>query len=263
MNLNAINDTIVFISEPEKVDMADDWYEYATLNHFWIKGRFNAIKKHLPLEISNTRFLEIGCGNGMIIKQLETNYSNLIIDGCDLNLKALHKVDNVKGILYCLNIYDKPSELMKKYDGILLMDVIEHIEDDYSFLNLATSYLKLKGLVIINVPALNFLFSDYDKVAGHKRRYSKKMIMQLFEKNNIEAISISYWGLTLLPIAILRKFILKIVSRKNVIKQGFQPPLRLLNFLLGICLMIENYLFSSPGLGTSIIAIGRLRKSND
>ena len=61
-----------------------------------------------------------------------------------------------------------------KFDTIIYLDVLEHIKDDKKeFLN---SYAKLNhgGSLIINVPAFNFLFSDFDRSVGHYKRYVKK-----------------------------------------------------------------------------------------
>jgi 2-polyprenyl-3-methyl-5-hydroxy-6-metoxy-1,4-benzoquinol methylase len=63
-----------------------------------------------------------------------------------------------------------------KFDSILYIDVIEHIEKDVEELRLATSFLKAGGYLIILVPAHQFLFSDFDKAIGHYRRYNKSML---------------------------------------------------------------------------------------
>jgi 2-polyprenyl-3-methyl-5-hydroxy-6-metoxy-1,4-benzoquinol methylase len=260
MEKNMTTREIELISDPEKVDMADDWYDFAEPNHFWIRGRYNALEKLLPgaIDYSTCRFLEIGCGNGLIIDQFE-RFLNTTVDGCDLNLLALNKITNLKGDLYCLNIFDKPEKLLNKYDGILLMDVIEHIDDDSAFLKTATKYLKKGGLVIINVPSINFFYSRYDIAAGHKRRYSKKMMKNLFDKNDIELVRISYWGLTLVPIVLLRKLLLRIVNNNDTIKNGFKPPNETFNKVLDKILRWETKLVKSPFIGTSLIAIGRIR----
>ena len=62
--------------------------------------------------------------------------------------------------------------LLHAYDMILLMDVIEHIDDDVGFLTAALKHLKSDGVVVINVPAHMSFYSKYDEVAGHKRRYN-------------------------------------------------------------------------------------------
>jgi SAM-dependent methyltransferase len=259
MEMNT-NDNIRILSNPEKVDMADDWYQFADLNHFWIDSRFRAIKSKIKKEDIGENVFEIGCGHGAIIKQFEEGF-NVCVDGCDLNIYALNQIRNVKGKIFCLDIYEKHEELLDKYDTVLLMDVIEHIEDDFLFLENSIKFIKRGGIVIINVPALNMLFSKYDLVAGHKRRYNKKMLQELFTKCGVEEISVSYWGFMLIPIAIIRKLMLKFVAKEKVISTGFHPPNNLSNRILNLILKAENKILNSPPIGTSLIGIGRVKRS--
>ncbi|MEQ8909969.1 MAG: methyltransferase domain-containing protein [Vicingaceae bacterium] len=250
---------IIELSTPEVVDMADDWYVHATTSHFWIKSRYRALKNcAIFKKIAKPRFFEIGCGNGAIINQFEGDL-DAVVDGCDLNMFALEQIKEEKGNVYCLNIYDKPKELIAKYDGIILMDVIEHIDDDADFVRTGMSYSKPGGYVLINVPALNKLFSRYDTAAGHKRRYTKKMLRELFDKCGLEEVRIQYWGFSLLPIALIRKVVLAFVSKENIIATGFKPPTSFVNKLFNSILKLENGLLKSPPIGTSLIAIGKIK----
>ena len=70
---------------------------------------------------------------------------------------------------------DMPKEA---YDAILYIDVIEHIEDDYTELQRAASKLKQGGRLIIIVPAHNWLFSPFDEAIGHYRRYNKQRLAE-------------------------------------------------------------------------------------
>ncbi len=251
------------ISSPEEVDMTDDYYQFATKEHFWIKARFNAAMRNDEVKsLRNKRLLEIGCGNGVVMNQLEEKYQT-IVDGCDLNMFALEQVGEVNGRLFCLNIFDRPKELLGSYDGILLMDVIEHIEDHVEFLKTCAEYLKEGGFILINVPALNSLFSEYDVLNGHKRRYNKKMMRKLFASCDIEEGRIFYWGFILYPLLYLRKLILKLRSKRNPITLGFKPPNRIVNILFDKLLAIENSIIKSPIFGTSLVGFGRIRSSKD
>ena len=253
-----INPGIVCLSQPEQVDMADAWYEFAQANHFWIKSRFRAIQSQLKGYAVGKRFLEIGCGHGVVITQFEDAYGTTV-DGCDLNMLALNQVKNTKGTIYCLDIYDQPEQLLERYDGVLLLDVIEHIDDHAHFLKTGLRYAKTGGLVIINVPALNTLFSKYDTAAGHKRRYTKKTMRKLLEDCGVEDIKMAYWGFSLLPIAVIRKFILRFVREEKIIATGFKTPGEFSNHVLNALLKTENALLKKPPLGTSLIAIGRVK----
>ena len=53
------------------------------------------------------------------------------------------------------------------YDTILYLDVLEHIEDHEKEILKAFGSLKKNGYLVINVPAFQFLYSDFDKHVGH------------------------------------------------------------------------------------------------
>lgn len=65
------------------------------------------------------------------------------------------------------------------FDGIVYIDVLEHIEQDREELRRAAQHLKKGGRLILLAPAHNFLFSAFDQSLGHFRRYSKKTLLEL------------------------------------------------------------------------------------
>jgi SAM-dependent methyltransferase len=257
--MSKINEKIEILSPSDKVDMADDWYQFASLDHFWMKSRFRELESRLTKENIGSRLLEIGCGHGAVIKQFEDRF-DVEVDGCDLNILALNQIKETRGRVLCLDIFDKPKDLLGKYDGVILLDVIEHIDNDLVFLENSLTYAKNGGLIIINVPALNSLFSKYDTEAGHKRRYNKRMIRELFTICNIEEVSVSYWGFSLIPIAVLRKIILNFVKKERIISSGFKTPNQTVNKVLNWILVLENKFIKSPIIGTSLLAIGRVNR---
>jgi SAM-dependent methyltransferase len=62
------------------------------------------------------------------------------------------------------------------FDGILYIDVLEHIEADAAELARATSHLKPNGTLAILAPALPWLFTPFDAAVGHYRRYTKNSL---------------------------------------------------------------------------------------
>lgn len=64
-----------------------------------------------------------------------------------------------------------------RFDGILLLDVIEHVEDDRGFLDeLVEHSLADGGWVLVGVPAYQALFSAHDRALRHHRRYSPRQL---------------------------------------------------------------------------------------
>ncbi|MDA8744936.1 class I SAM-dependent methyltransferase, partial [Rubripirellula amarantea] len=64
----------------------------------------------------------------------------------------------------------------KKFDTILYIDVLEHIEQDAEELRLAARHLNPGGYLVVMSPAHPWLYSPFDKALGHFRRYTKQSL---------------------------------------------------------------------------------------
>jgi len=249
------------ISVPKIVSMENSWYELADPKHFWMRWRFKIIHKNIHKFInSQTKILEIGCGNGAVMKQFHDSI-HCVIDGCDINADAFKEMHSIPGNVFLYDIYDQNPDLIKKYDIVLLLDVIEHLDNDQEFLEKALMHLKQGGLIVMSVPAKKFLYSNYDLLIGHKRRYNIKSINQLFRTLNVDVIQVKYWGFLLLPLLIVRKLYLDLFHIRNNVRAGFKPPNQFINRILLFGMKLETAWFSTVIVGTSIFAIGR--KKND
>ena len=223
-----------YISKPMQVSMADSWFDTTNTRHFWMQLRFGAMKKlftgYLP---ENGNFLEIGCGNCVFRDQVEENLK-LSIDACDLNEFALKKAKNGKGKVMVYDIMEQNPKLIGKYDGIFMMDVIEHIEDHVSFVKAAARHVKPGGIIIINVPAFMSLYGKYDIAQGHFRRYTFKTMNDFLLKLNSELdfLKMSYWGGFMYPVLVARNFVLKFKKDNEVVETGFAPHSKLSNAIL-------------------------------
>lgn len=144
--------------------------------HNWKNYYAKFITKHLKNDV-----LEVGAGIG------ETTYS--LCDGTQKSWVCVEPDEKLikelilkkeSGYLPSLieiklgTLDDLDGE--RKFDAILYIDVIEHIENDHDELRKASSFLKPGGKLIVLVPAHNYLYSEFDKSIGHFRRYNKKML---------------------------------------------------------------------------------------
>ncbi|MBO6979381.1 MAG: class I SAM-dependent methyltransferase [Prochlorococcus marinus XMU1428] len=99
----------------------------------------------------------------------------------------------------------------KKFDLILLADVLEHIPNDSSALNYLLSLLSDNGILLVYVPACQFLFSTFDSSIGHFRRYSIPTLMQIIPpKSSIKCIK--YFDSVGFILSLLNKLFLKSAS---------------------------------------------------
>jgi len=204
---------------------------------------------------STYNVVEIGCGNAYVINYLEDN-TKWNIDGVDINIEALNQGKITRGNLLFYNINEKKEEYRERYDIIFLLDVIEHIKDDYSFIQDILFHLKPGGYIIINVPALQQFYSHYDLMVSHQRRYSKKELINLFKKSHLNVKDTRYWAVCLVPLLFLRKLILaKKPDAKGTVKIGFKPPSKVVNKLFIFLSAIERAIIKKPLFGASLMSI--------
>ncbi len=71
-------------------------------------------------------------------------------------------------------LQDLPTE--EKFDTLLYIDVLEHIEDDRAELRAALAHLASGGRIIVLSPAHPWLFTPFDRALGHFRRYTKESL---------------------------------------------------------------------------------------
>ena len=78
-----------------------------------------------------------------------------------------------------------------RFDTILYIDVLEHIEDDVVELRAAAAHLVEGGHLCIVVPAHERLYSEFDRMIGHYRRYDRDSLEQCIG-GNLERIELRY-----------------------------------------------------------------------
>ena len=245
---------ITYVSAPMEVSMADKWYEIATVEHFWIRRRFEVLRKLAGDLISSAKEIaEIGCGNGLLQRQIEDAYGRPVV-GCDLNEYALKRNLSRQSPILCYDIFEKSKTLEKRFDVIFLFDVLEHITGEAAFLDALKFHLAPAGRIVVNVPAGQWAYSAYDVAAGHVRRYSIQRLREAIEPLNLNIERWSYWGLPLVPPLVLRKAWLWGQSDKDrIISQGFDSRNRFIDQCLHFLSECEP--IPQKILGTSLLAV--------
>jgi cyclopropane fatty-acyl-phospholipid synthase-like methyltransferase len=246
--------TITYLSPPAEVSMADRWFEVASIDHFWIRRRFEVFRKLAGALVGTAREIaEIGCGHGLLQLQIEQAYHREVT-GFDLNEVALKQSVSRLSAVNCYDIFQRDSGLRGKFDLIFLFDVLEHITDEDSFLNALLFHLAPGGRIAVNVPAGMWAYSIYDIAVGHVRRYSIRSLREVAKRNHLEIVECTYWGLPLLPTLALRKLWLLGKHDKNkIISAGMDSRGGVINWLLGSVSQCEP--IPQTFSGTSLMAV--------
>ena len=191
------------------MDLREHQKSIRTERHPWESSRVKALKTMLTVFgrlPSPLYILDIGCGDGYLIKELSKYFGQAKIDAIDLNLSE-EQIKHFSKNISKINFHNSYNALTKYgYHLILMNDVIEHVKNDKEFIeNIISKYAASEALVCITAPAFNWLFGSYDEFLGHYRRYNLKEIDQLVVEASLKQISSGYLFASLLPLRILEK----------------------------------------------------------
>lgn len=190
-------------------------------NHFWYLHR-NRIIEDLIDEFQKEKnlrrtpcILELGAGSGNISSYLFTKGYTIIASDFYRSGVDIIEYNGIKAFQYDLanNALPLHKEHLNAYDIVILGDVIEHLDDPVEALKNVKTFLRKGGRVMITVPALSILWTQYDIYCGHKRRYSIQLLSKHIRAAGYAPIKVRYF--MLLPAIIL------FVTRK--IKDTFTP----------------------------------------
>lgn len=120
---------------------------------------FNIKSKNIPLK--NINILDIGCGGGLISVPMKRLGANVV--GIDASLKNIKvaKIYSKKNNLQIKYICSSPEKLKikKKFDVLLMLEIVEHVNDINLFIKQSSKFLKKNGLMF--VATLNKTLKSY------------------------------------------------------------------------------------------------------
>tara|TARA_B100000989_G_C19463478_1_gene437250 strand:- start:114 stop:812 length:699 start_codon:yes stop_codon:yes gene_type:complete len=223
-------------------------YEGWELGYFDISKNFRKYQFDLVEKFISGNVAEIGPGNGIFLEYYLDQCDKLELFEPDKNLysKLSNKFYDYKKITI---INDELNITSNIYDTILYLDVLEHIENHEKEIFKAHNALKKGGYLIINVPAFEFLYSDFDKDVGHVKRYSKKDIRNLISNYNFEITKLNYYD----SVGFLLSFLSKIISSNY--KKNFEKKIKIWDSLIPFSRVLDKILIRS--FGKSLIVVLR------
>lgn len=194
-------------------------------SYWWFQGRRTVILtvldqflcrlKALPASPDELKFLDLGCGTGMLLEDLKTrgkavglDFSPIALSYCrERNLAALGRAD--VGYL--------PIRT-QSVDVVTALDLVEHVRDDRALLGEIYRVLKPGGMVLMTVPAHKALWGPHDRALHHFRRYEKEEFLRLVNDIGLHPLKYTYTVATAyLPAMVYRR-------TKRMIVRADAPP---------------------------------------
>lgn len=193
--------------------------------HPWELARYQIVREHISGLISafsrtQLTILDIGCGDAFLVHRLSQDFPELHFIGVDINFSdaLLNQIRN-NILTNNLEIYKSLDELgaSREVDLILLLDVIEHIEDEISFLDSLKrySFIGPETPFLITVPAYQSLFATHDTILGHFRRYTNQSLRSRLKMAGYHTSFERYFFFTLLAPRFLQLIGEKIIRNKQ------------------------------------------------
>ena len=226
--------------------------------HWWFVTRkkivLDTIDRYLN-KSDNAKVLDIGCGTGVMLNALEEVGRAYGMDMSDDAINFSKEIFNgkvEKGSLPDQVPYEKSF-----FDLITALDVIEHVDRDIDSLKAIRSLLVPGGNVVITVPAYMFLWSSFDEMNEHKRRYTRTELKTKLVQAGFTIEKISYYNTLLFPVVFVVRMLNNILKRDGA--SDVDMPSRPVNFVLEKIFGIEKYLlryFNLP-FGVSVLAVVR------
>jgi SAM-dependent methyltransferase len=166
-----------------------------------VASRSNAVRAlraflHQPDPV----LIDIGCSSGFMLRTLQDEFPEAAVLGSDY----------VRGPLDCL-ARNNPEIPLLQFDltkcplpaesmnGVTLLNVLEHVEDDAAAVHHVYRILKPGGVAVIEVPAGPQLFDVYDKHLMHFRRYRMKGLLSMLKTVGFEIVEQSHLGFFIYP----------------------------------------------------------------
>jgi len=196
------------------ISLYEDFYNLEE-KHWWFLGRrkivFSLLEQYLP-DRGQLRILDVGCGTGSNLRELEKRGE---ATGVDVSEEAV-KFCKLRG---CSSVYKVDSQNLffkdEMFDVVVALDVIEHIGDDCAALSEYHRVTKGNGILVLTVPAYDFLWGAHDEINHHKRRYVASELMDKVEKTGFAVERLTYFNTFLFPFVLLARIGQRVTKMAN------------------------------------------------
>ena len=162
-----------------------------TLQHVREISRYNDWVFSYLQPYLRDRVLELGCGIGTYSARLRARAHRLTCldkdPGYVATVAAMFR-DDPKVVVMNATLGEGLEFAPGSFDAVLCLNVLEHIEHDRAALDLVRSWLAPGGVLMLQVPAHQWLFGSIDTALGHWRRYTRRQLADVLVTAGFELV---------------------------------------------------------------------------
>jgi SAM-dependent methyltransferase len=168
---------------------------------FWNRLRWHLVTSFLPAE-GEFELVDVGAGPGFLGDFLRreipaTGYRFV---------EPIESLERSLGDRFGVEANLRDAEDFGTAGYVTLLDVLEHQEDDDAFLGELAAKMRPGSVLLLTVPAMPSLWSQWDVDLGHYRRYTKKSLARAASDQPLRIVESSYIFPELLPLGWLRRW---------------------------------------------------------
>lgn len=230
--------------------------------HWWWRAReeklCDELKRYLAASSAKS-ILDVGCGDGLFFNRLR-QFGNA--EGVEAAAELVSP-NGPNRPQITVAPFDRSFQPGKKYDVILMLDVLEHLDAPEEAMRHALSLLENDGLLFVTVPAFRLLWTNHDRLNQHRTRFTKASFTQLAISAGIEIVAIRYFFFWLFPVKLVVRIAQLILGREPRIPRV--PSSRINRFLYTFSRAEEKLARNlSPHLpfGSSLFVVARRASGN-
>ncbi len=223
--------------------------------HWWFLGRQAVILGEMArwLPHGGSRLAELGCGSGGLLPGL-ARFGDVVGVEADPALRSAAAARGLRVLAGALPDHIPLGE--STLDAACLFDVLEHVRDDGEALARIRALLRPGGLLFLTVPAHPWLWSRHDEILGHLRRYTRRSLTRVVERQGFGIERLTYFNTLLAGPIVLHRLVGRVTGRDA---HDLRRPAAGLNRLLARWFALEARLLrlgSSP-FGISLLLVAR------
>ncbi|MGE3619509.1 MAG: class I SAM-dependent methyltransferase [Acidimicrobiia bacterium] len=172
--------------------------------HWWYEGRRRLVAGLLGGRlVPGARVLDVGCGTGDNLAMLAEVAGGPVV-GVELSAHAVARAPlGPTGTRVAVARAEELPLAPASVDLACAMDVVEHLDDDVAALEEVRRVLRPAGLLLVTVPAYQWLWSAHDDRAAHRRRYVRPEVEAVVRRAGFDVERSSYFNSFLVPPAVL------------------------------------------------------------
>ena len=232
------------VAEIAGIDAGDYWWYAVRRAHvddqLWAEG-----------DAREAHYLDLGCGAGGLLDHALRRHAPRRAFGLDGTRRAV-EIARARGLDVALHDFAQPLALPFAPDRVTCLDVLEHLDDPVLALRSLRRAVAPGAALVVTVPAMPSLWSAWDELSGHRRRYTRALLREHLGAGGWHVARVrAFFGYCVPPAWVQRRVL------RTVQEFEFPRVSPLVNRVMTLAGHLERRLGSPLPFGTSLIATAR------